>query len=413
MGSTDVAEFIHGRDAKLDPVRLGLKYHAMRGDCFSFFRATSALFHARLPKLGRLMDAPPAWSCGDLHLENFGTFRARNGLTYFDINDFDEALLAPCSFDVLRACASIAVAGKSMSVSKSREEALIRQFIGMYAKTLHQGEPGWIERDSVSGPIGRMVGALRGETRKKLLDKRTIASRKSRTLLADGKHALEAPESEKARVARLLEQWARKNASAEQLEDAYFDVVDVALRIAGLGSLGVERYVILIRGTGDIDDMRLLDLKRARPSATVEASKTKQPKWSCDAERVCTIQRRMQVKSPANLSFLVDRNRSYVLRELQPREDRLDLAQVAGAAQGLETAITGFAHLTAWAQLRSAGRHGSALADELVNFGARDRWPDRLMEAARNCADRSLEDWASFCRAYDKGAFTSGSSPPH
>ena len=48
--------------------------------------------------------------CGDLHLENFGSYRAANGLVFFDFNDFGEALLAPALWDVSRFFCSIGVA---------------------------------------------------------------------------------------------------------------------------------------------------------------------------------------------------------------------------------------------------------------------------------------------------------------
>jgi uncharacterized protein (DUF2252 family) len=42
-----------------------------------------------------LNDAPAVWSCGDLHIENCGGYLGEDGLLYFDIVDFDEAVLAP------------------------------------------------------------------------------------------------------------------------------------------------------------------------------------------------------------------------------------------------------------------------------------------------------------------------------
>ena len=413
MKELDVVNFIRERDARLDPARLELKYAAMRKSPFAFFRATSALYFARLPKLGHLQDAPPAWSCGDLHLENFGSYRAANGLVYFDLNDFDEALLAPCVFDVLRACASIAMARKTLDLSKSQEADLMAGFINAYAKALRHGHVSWIERDTATGEIGELVAGLKGTSRSKLLAKRTIVSGKTRKIRVDGDRALEAPESEKARVTRLLEHWAKKNASPAHIAEGYYDVEDVALRIAGLGSLGLERYVILVRGEGGLEGMRLLDLKRARASAALPAAKTRQPEWSCEAQRVVAVQTMMQAKSPANLATLVDRNRSYVLRELQPREDRLDLSQAASQPGGLKSAIDSFGQLTAWAQLRSSGRRGSANADALMHFAGKDKWPTRLVHVAAKSATITAEDWEVFTHAYDKGAFSLGSSRAH
>jgi uncharacterized protein (DUF2252 family) len=60
--------------------------------------------------------------------------------------------------------------------------------------------------------------------------------------------------------------------------------------------------------------------------------------------------------------------------------------------------------IVAWGQLRSSGRQGSAIADELIEFGSkRKAWHDELVSAARRCAKLVRKDWASYCAAYDAG----------
>ncbi|HEY2187158.1 MAG TPA: DUF2252 family protein, partial [Caldimonas sp.] len=78
-------------NAGRDPERLAMKYRNMRGDAFIFLRATCHLFYAALPSEAVLRKAPAAWACGDLHVENFGSYKGDNRLVYFDLNDFDEA----------------------------------------------------------------------------------------------------------------------------------------------------------------------------------------------------------------------------------------------------------------------------------------------------------------------------------
>ena len=82
-----IAEFNRGRD----PERLAMKLRAMRADPFVFLRGTCHLFYARLPRDPLLRSAPPTWLCGDLHLQNMGSYKGDNRLVYYDINDFDEA----------------------------------------------------------------------------------------------------------------------------------------------------------------------------------------------------------------------------------------------------------------------------------------------------------------------------------
>lgn len=82
-----------------DPERLQLKYSKMRSNAFVFMRATCHLFYDRLPQDDLFKRAPLTWACGDLHLENFGSYKGDNRLVYFDLNDFDEAALAPACQD--------------------------------------------------------------------------------------------------------------------------------------------------------------------------------------------------------------------------------------------------------------------------------------------------------------------------
>jgi uncharacterized protein (DUF2252 family) len=89
--AAEVAKFNSGRDAE----RLNMKYQRMRTSPFIFLRGTCHLFYKRLPSGGVLEASPRTWVCGDMHLENFGSYKGDNRLVYFDINDFDEACIAP------------------------------------------------------------------------------------------------------------------------------------------------------------------------------------------------------------------------------------------------------------------------------------------------------------------------------
>ena len=92
-----------------EPERLALKYAIMRRNPFSFLRGTCHLFHEDWPREPLLDKTPLAWICGDLHLENFGSYKGDNRLAYFDLNDFDEATLAPCARDLARLITSVLV----------------------------------------------------------------------------------------------------------------------------------------------------------------------------------------------------------------------------------------------------------------------------------------------------------------
>src|SRR5579871_154393 len=84
------------------PEMLQKKYAIMATNAFSFYRGTCHLFYEDLNKVKDFPDSPPAWICGDMHIENFGSYKGDNRLVYFDLNDFDEAILAPCLWEASR-----------------------------------------------------------------------------------------------------------------------------------------------------------------------------------------------------------------------------------------------------------------------------------------------------------------------
>ncbi|MBS0543003.1 MAG: DUF2252 family protein, partial [Proteobacteria bacterium] len=185
----------------------------------------------------------------------------------------------------------------------------------------------------------------------------------------------------------------------------FFRPLDVARRISGNGSLGVERYIILVEGKGSPDGNDLLDLKAAQPSSLLPHLAARQPQWESEARRVVAVQRRMQAISMAFLQPVHLDGQSCVLRALQPSEDRVDLTGCNRRQKRLADLIGTMGKIVAWAQLRSSGRDGSAIADALIDFGTHPVWRGELIELARQCAAAVNGDWATFCAAYDDGAF--------
>jgi uncharacterized protein (DUF2252 family) len=130
-----------------------------------------------------------------------------------------------------------------------------------------------------------------------------------------------------------------------------------------------------------------------------------QPKWQTEAQRVVDVQRRNQAVSQAFLHAVEFNQRSYVLRSLQPSEDRVALADWDGKLPRLEAVINSMAELSAWAHLRSGGRQKSAIADDLIAYGSRRDWQLPLIDLATQCEAQVAADWKAYCEAYDRGAF--------
>jgi uncharacterized protein (DUF2252 family) len=402
----DVVHEIQTFNAGRDPERLAIKYKGMRSSPFVFLRATCHLFYSRLPDLPLLAEAPPVWSCGDLHLQNFGSYKGDNRLVYFDINDFDESALAPASWDLLRFLSSVLVGADSMEVKKAGALELCDAFLDAYRATLAAGKAGWIERETASGLVGDLLDGLRGRLRPAFLDGRTEIKGKQRQLRLDNGKALPVTDEQRERVTTLIDEFTKSRD-----DQHFYEVLDVARRIAGSGSLGVDRFVILVRGKGSSDGNYLLDLKEALPSSLLAHLDTPQPRWKSEAARVVEVQRRMQAVSMAFLQPVTFGERSFMLRDLQPSEDRVPLDASRSGPEAIAAVMGNMGTIVASAQLRSGGRDGSAIADELIDFG-QAKWRKALLGAARDCAEQLREDWAAYCTAYDDGAFSASAQCP-
>lgn len=397
---TDLVRSILDSNAGRDPERLALKYRKMRANPFAFLRGSCPLFYDRLPAARVLDEAPATWVCGDLHLENFGSYKGDNGLVYFDINDFDEAALAPCTWDLVRLLTSLLVAARAIGVDRRAARAHCRSVADVYANALIGGKARWVERQIAQGIVRQLLDGLQSRTRIRFLASR-IERRGTRCILrTDGKKALPLPAAQREQVVSFMRAFASK-----QPEPRFFRVLDVARRIAGTGSLGVDRYAILIEGKGSPDGNYLLDLKRALPSSLVTHLELRQPAWETEAQRVVAVMRRMQAVSMAFLHPVIMGGKPYVLRGLQPSEDRVALPASKTGLSQFHGATTAMAQIVAWAQLRSGGRNGSAIADELIAFGSDSKWRKPLLEVAERCSAQVEEDWRAYARAFDDNVF--------
>src|SRR5271157_5908387 len=121
------------------PGLLRLKLRTMRADPFTFFRGADQLFCRDWPELRPLDVGPDVLICGDLHLENFGAHRTTQGDFRFDLNDFDEAVVAPCSFDVVRCATSIILASEQWKLRPSQATGMARAYLENYRKAVLEG----------------------------------------------------------------------------------------------------------------------------------------------------------------------------------------------------------------------------------------------------------------------------------
>jgi uncharacterized protein (DUF2252 family) len=385
-----IQNFNQGRNPEI----LQLKYQRLREDPFRFLRGTCHLFYEDWPADSPLNQAPLAWVCGDLHLENFGSYKGNDRVVYFDINDFDEAALAPCTWDVARLLTAIWVAAVPLKLSPDDARSLCQTFLNTYTSTLRQGQLGVIDKSLAKGQVADLLDTLQKRDRQDFLDTRTEMDGKRRKLRLDGEKILAIPKAQRTQIKDLIEAWG-----AQQENPSFYSVLDVGRRIAGTGSLGCDRYIILVEGKGSPDKNYLLDLKAATPSALNPYLSPPQPQWKTAADRIVTIQARVQWAPPARLAAIALHGQSYVLRELQPTQDRVNLNDTGSKAKRMARVLDMMGKVTAWSQLRSSGRQNAAIADDLINFGQATLWHTPLLTYAEAYAQQVQQDYHDFCQA--------------
>jgi uncharacterized protein (DUF2252 family) len=277
------------------PALLQLKYKAMAVNVFTFFRGTCHLFYEDLSVAKPLPPSPLVWICGDLHLENFGSFKGDDRQEYFDLNDFDESMLAPTAWELVRMVTSIFVAFESLGLKKEEALKAGRLFLATYSVVLKNGKALAIDSRTADGIVEEFLKTVKKRKQKELL-KRMATGKKgkfSELLLSERHFALEAG-LKKELIGYVNDLIENKN-----FPESDFKAIDCVFRVAGTGSVGVKRYMFLLKNTEIKDKYLFVDMKQSSASSLMPYVKTKQPVWNSEAARIIAIQQRMQNVPPA------------------------------------------------------------------------------------------------------------------
>ena len=385
------------------PEYTALKYQQMAENPFRFFRGTCHLFYEDLSGKNALPAYPVSWVCGDLHLENFGSYKGDNRLVYFDVNDFDEGLLAPVDWEVSRIVTSIFTGFESLGIKKKEALTAAEYFLKVYSTTLAKGKARYLEPETANGIVRLFLEKVAMRKQKELVRQRTEESRGDKLQLRlDKVRFFPIDKTLRKELMGHLGQWMQH----DPLMKGRFQVLDACFRVAGTGSLGVKRYVFLLRNNKDPKKHLLVDMKQAQPSSLQPWLNNQQPAWASEAERIVAIQDRMQNVSPALLGTTVFQGESFVVKELQPTADKIDFLVIRDRYKDIACVIEDMAFLTASAELRSAGRQGAALPDELIAFGKDQHWQAGVLEYAETYAAQVKKDYQEYFKAYKSGYFS-------
>ena len=384
-----------------DPKKVLLKYATMKLDAFRFFRGTCHLFYEDLYKKNALPKSPHVWMCGDLHIENFGSFKGSDRLVYFDLNDFDEAILSPAAWEVSRLLCSVVVAARTAAYSKVHIQKLTTSLLKGYAFRLQQGKGMTVETATGNGLIKTLLEKVETRKESKLLKQRTSKAYGYSRLQIDNLKSFAIHSSTKKEVLNAVKQLLKSKTSNRK-----WKALDAVYRVAGTGSIGIERYAVLVQDV--ITSKKLiLDVKEAMNSSLQDYTGIHQPKWKNNGDRIVQIQTRMQFVCPSWLDTLCIKTKWFVIKEIQPVADGIEFISFKEEMDKQEKLLYTLGQLTASAQLRSSGREGSAITDALISFGTDVSWQKSVTNYACKYALQVEKDYQEFCKAFDKGYFNS------
>jgi uncharacterized protein (DUF2252 family) len=322
------------------PFLLTRKLQRMSASPLAFLRGAAPLFYEMLKTSTHLADGPAGegWLVGDLHLENFGAFRAeaKDAKTVFNLNDFDDAIIGPWRFDVVRLTTSLLLGGRELGASGIVALELLDRLLDAYVRSAFDGAPPPV----APAPVKTLVDQVRSRPKLALLDARTRVEKGGKRRFIRGPRYVDLDASISDAVPKAFATYVESlpKESRPKSEGA-LDIVDAALRIAGTGSLGGLRVAVLVAGKGD---NWIFDLKeQGDPSASTVLGAPKM----VPAERVATGFRAC-VESPARMIGTTTLAKlSMFGRRLAPQEDKLnyrglksadlpDLATYLGALLG-------------------------------------------------------------------------------
>lgn len=383
------------------PDMVQLKYEAMTENAFRFFRGTCHLFYEDLAAAQPLPLSPLAWICGDLHIENYGSYKADNQLVYFDLNDFDEALLAPASYETVRMVCSIFIAFDHLKIEPEKALNMAELYIKTYSTTLAKGKALSIEPRTAKGIVGEFLKNAARSTEKDILKKRTVSKKKQIMLSLEDERHFKLDKALRKDLEMHINEWIKTSNDGPY----HYEVVSAVFRLAGTGSVGVKRYLLLLKGTNTKNKYLLLDMKQARSSSAAPYMPVQQLYWETEANRVIGVQRRMQNVPAALLSTTLFRGDAFIIQELQPVKDTLKFKLLRDDYRDMYQVIDDMAALTASAQLRSGGIQGSGTIDEFMAFGTDKGWQDAVIEYAKNYAATVNRYYLQFKEEYEQGLF--------
>jgi uncharacterized protein (DUF2252 family) len=401
---------------------LPLRHARMVESPFAYYRGTPAVMAfdlAGTPRTDIIVQAS-----GDAHLANFGLFASPERSLVFDANDFDETLPAPWEWDVKRLATSAVIAGRAngFSATKCRAAAMAAvrgyrkwmiRFAAMpqlevwYTRISDSDLEAAVEAAAASGLLHRKVVEA-GRAKSAALFSKARRHDQQRafdalTGIVDGRRVIvddppviqhvEIPDGAAALGRGFAEYRATLSADRRQLLERY-RVVDLALKVVGVGSVGTRCYVVLLEGPSELDAL-IMQAKEATTS--VLEPYVEHSQQANHGERVVTGQRLMQATPDIFLGWAQGpRGRDYYFRQLWDMKGSVEIGTLRSPGLAFYAGVCG------WSLARAHARSGDALVIAAY-LGTSDTFDGAVADFAEAYADQTERDYEAFAAAIRAG----------
>ncbi len=332
----DVFHHCFGKQIQAQPEAWRVKFRKMAGSPFAFYRGSAVLFYSDLAdeqdpfhneKTSRV------WIQGDLHAENFGTYMNSEGVFVFDVNDYDEAYVAPFTWDLKRLVASLNSIGyeKALSDDEIRHivAALARSYVNQVARFAEtQGKTDFsLTLDNTTGKVLELLQKTCLNTRIALLDSFTAIENYKRRFI-HSKKARPVDESTLPKIIEAFHAYLDTIPPSKRLDNLDYKIKDViSIQALGIGSAGRVTYDLLLEGrTQALENDIIIYMKPAIPAAPSVAIADPEIKnyFLHDAHRTVISQRALQAHADPWLGYTTLNDVGHLVDEASPYKEDLE-----------------------------------------------------------------------------------------
>ena len=389
----DPVAVLNASNARRLPHLIPVRHRRMAESPLAFYRGSAVVMAqdlATTPVTGLTVQAG-----GDAHLLNFGGFATPERNHIFDLTDFDETLPGPWEWDVKRLATSVVLAGRLDGVGEHDSGAAALAAANAYRLRMHELAAAsaldvWYARLEAVDILAE-ARAVDDSQRVRAVEKFSEVADGERRLREDPPLLYHAAASDGLDVKRILAGYAYNLAPDVRVLFARYRLLDAAVKVVGVGSVGTRCALALMCGG---DDLLLLQIKEALPS--VLAAHLPKSAYRNQGERVVRGQRLMQAASDVFLGWASAGGRDFYVRQFKDKKATADLTAMNGAR--LAEYAAACAQALAGAHARSGDP--AAIAGYL---GKSDVFDRALLTFAQSYADQTERDYAAFVAAIEHG----------